>query len=98
MTLSAELKGQAGAQFDALSHPGEPSPSSPLAKWCLTHKDEAGPRKRRKILGELPNQATRVFVPQICATCDCHGTPHRRKSDCWTLYHSHVAQIGSDLP
>ena len=66
--------------------------------WCLSHKANA--TKKRKVLAEVQNGAfprPRAFVPQTWAACDCHGTPLCRKSDCWTQYHSQIAQNGSIL-
>jgi hypothetical protein len=67
-------------------------------KYCLSHKETAAPRaKKRKVLAEDPNaanRASRPYVPQTSACCDCHGTPLCRKSGCWALYHAEIANQG----
>ena len=63
-------------------------------KYCLSHKDQAVPRKKRKAFAEDPNaanRASRPYVPQTTSSCACHGTPLCRKSDCWALYHAEIA-------
>jgi hypothetical protein len=68
-------------------------------RYCLSHKDQAAPRKKRKVLGEDPNaanRASRPYVPQTTSSCACHGIPLCRKSDCWALYHSEIANGDSN--
>jgi len=64
--------------------------------WCLTHKDTAAPRaRRRKVLAEDPNaanQRSKPYVTQSRAACGCHGKPLCRMGDCWQLYHASLGQ------
>jgi hypothetical protein len=70
-------------------------------RYCLSYKDQAAPRKKRKALAENPNaanRASRPYVPQTTSSCACHGTPLCRKSDCWALYHAEIANGDSYRP
>lgn len=84
------------------TRPEAPQRWRPLVKksycrYCRDHKEQAVPKKKRKVLGDLPNgpnRGPRAFIPQTFAACDYHGVPLCRKSDCWNLYHTQIAESG----
>jgi hypothetical protein len=58
--------------------------------WCKEHPANAAPR-RRKVLAEITN-GSKPHLPQSRAACSCHGVALCRRGNCWTLYHTQIAE------